>query len=57
MNNIGDEAYQIYQEKGMAGVFDYAVEKGITEYRYCSGCETETPEYNNTCLVCGGIYE
>ena len=57
MNNIGDEAYQIYQKKGMAGVFDYAVEKGITEYRYCSGCETETPEYNNTCLVCGGIYE
>lgn len=50
--DIFDEAYKIYTDKGQDAVFVYANEKGL-EYAYCSPCEIDSPSLEDTCLVCG----
>ena len=49
---IINEAYEIYQEKGQSAVFDFA-NKHKVGYEYCSPCETSSPSIDHECLVCG----
>lgn len=42
---------------GPSAVYEYANKEGITDWRYCKGCEADTPTADDTCLVCGGFQE
>lgn len=58
MNNkeLFEKAYEIYQEKGQSGVFDFANKYDIG-YAYCPPCETSSPSLGGDCLVCGSPTE
>jgi hypothetical protein len=52
----------IYEEKGAAGVYAYMNKymkehpNPNTKYKYCTGCEGQTPHFGDDCLVCGGTF-
>jgi hypothetical protein len=54
-----EKAYEIYEKHGQSAVLK-AVEEGELEYdsyKYCEPCEWISPIWENSCLVCGTIYE
>ena len=53
---------EIYEEKGASGVYTYMNKymeehpNPNTKYKYCKGCEGQTPHFSNECLICGGTH-
>ena len=43
----------IYSAKGKSKVFEFCEKRGLP-YTPCKECNTDTPEIDNTCCVCGG---
>ena len=53
MPKHAETCQKLYEEGGAAAVYDYANQKNITEWEYCSSCDADTPRENGVCLVCG----
>ena len=64
LKHITEICKEIYEEEGMEGVIEHinkALESNNFAYREvhfkkCKGCETETPYWQDECLICGGTY-
>ena len=56
--NITEKAYEIYQEHGQDGVYEFV--RGLPfdlPHHYCQPCEYPSPFHNGACLVCGSVIE
>lgn len=57
--DVIEKCQELYEQGGQQAVIDYATERQgydeRIEWAHCSPCETETPHYDSTCLVCGHI--
>lgn len=42
-----------YEHFGQQSVHEFAHELGIRDYRYCPGCDDQSPVVDGACLVCG----
>ncbi len=56
-NEILDKAYEIYQDKGQQGVFDYVnslseEDKKLITWKRCNPCDCESPFTTGICVVC-----
>jgi len=55
---IYEEAVKVYEKTGQSGVFDFALDVGVNEYKHCEPCDTSSPTADGTsCLVCGSELE
>jgi hypothetical protein len=47
-------AYTIYEKSGQSAVFDAVNNNTVScdEWSYCEPCETDSPFFERTCLVC-----
>lgn len=43
----------IYERHGPSFVYEYARKIGVKSYQRCEQCETETPNINRVCMLCG----
>jgi hypothetical protein len=46
------KAEELYESKGQSAVFAYANKHKIG-YEFCKACDTDSPQINKMCLVCG----
>jgi hypothetical protein len=54
LKHITEVCREIYEKQGQSAVFDYINKNAPgTPFEYCKGCDTDTPTWQHTCLVCG----
>ena len=58
LDNEAKERFQyVYENKGAAGVYELANERGIEDWAKCEPCNAETPRIKGECLCCGQVVE
>lgn len=63
LRHITEICRELYEKTGYTTTMNFIndeIEKGNPAYKdvkyiNCSSCESETPHWKDTCLICGGI--